>query len=726
MASTSKKTHLIQVSLFSLTLFVSAALMFSLQPMVGKMLLPIVGGTPSGWIVAMAFFQVMLLAGYFVAHVLSRFTPRIQGIIYILCLCFGLIFLPIILSGHTGLLSATPMAFDVFLLLSIVVSVPFVALSATASTLQRLFTTTGHASAKDPYFLYTASNIGSLGGLLSYPLYIESYAALTVQSQGWKFGYILLIALAAACLFFSGKSTAAPKKLQKSTTAASWKQRLEWISLSFIPSALLLAVTAHITTDIISVPLLWVLPLSFYLLTFVIAFSKKLLINYKDVLTFQPAAVTVAVTISLTIMASGSLAPSWFALGFHLIAFSIVALMCHMRLARTRPADASAHLTDFYLMIALGGALGGIAAAFIAPAIFNNPIEYTLLMVASCLLNDNIRSKFSSPYVETFIAGTVLLLITTCLQFFDILSPAARNILLMLVFILLTHHPRMTLIIGIAAFLGVSAYIWQQHSVLTERNFYGVIKVHDKKSVAIGKVISTRYMQHGTTLHGFQVMDDVYETTPTAYYTRKGPLGDVFSLIRPKSVAVIGLGTGTINCYATPDRKMTFFEIDPAVIKIAQKYFTFLSRCSSQPPEIIQGDARLELKELKDKKFDLIILDAFSSDMIPTHLMTKEAIEIYLQRLKPRGVLLFHISNRYFSMEGPLMAAAASLGLDSLHVIRSKTPDFYAMTSHWLIMARPDITLAPLSKAGWKPADPKHKAKLWTDDYTDLMGVLNF
>lgn len=727
MSVTAKKIHHLQVALFSLTLLVSAALMFSLQPMVGKMLLPIVGGAPSGWIVAMAFFQVMLLAGYFLAHALSRFTPQVQGIIYILCLCFGMIFLPIALSSHTGLLSATPMAFDVFLLLSIVVAVPFIALSATASTLQRLFTSTGHASSEDPYFLYAASNLGSLGGLLLYPLYIESHSTLTAQSQAWKFGYILLIVLAAACLFFSRhKNGMAAKKARQKSASAGWKLRLGWMLLAFMPSGLLLAVTTHITTDILSVPLLWVLPLGLYLITFIIAFSGKKFVDYTHLQTFQPLAVAIAVTISLTVMATLSVAPSWYALGIHLICFSAVALMCHMRLARLRPADASAQLTDFYLMIALGGAAGGIAAAFVAPALFNSPAEYPLLMIVSCLLNENIRSKFTNDHRQTFVAGAATLLVTICLQSLGLLPEAGRNIFLMLSFILLAHHPRMALIGGMLALIGVSVYIWQQYAVLSTRNFYGVLRVYDKKETVLGKTFSVRYMQHGTTLHGFQVMDDAYETTPTAYYSRKGPLGDVFGLLRPKSVAVIGLGTGTINCYATPDRKMTFFEINPAVIDIARKYFTFLSNCGSQAPEVIPGDARLVLNDLQDRKFDLIILDAFSSDMIPTHLVTKEAIEIYLQRLTPRGALLFHISNRYFKLEDPLMASAAAFNLESLHVLRQKDGDFYATASHWLIMARPEAKISPLSKAGWQAADPERKTELWTDDYTDLMSVLNF
>jgi MFS family permease len=386
--------------IFSFTLFLSAALMFALQPMVGKMLLPVVGGTPAGWIVAMAFFQVALLAGYFLAHLLSRFTPRTQVLLYILCLGIGTFFLPVTLGKFTALLSPSPRPFEVFLLLSAAVAIPFMALSATASTLQRLFTTTGHTSAEDPYFLYAASNLGSFAGLLLYPFYIESRSTLTMQAQGWFLGYILLIVMAVVCLALSGKETPVRKPATEPLFAVGWKRWLEWIGLAMVPSGLLLAVTMHITTDIFSVPLLWVLPLGIYLLTFVAAFSKRQIINYHWLLNIQPVAAAIA--IALTLMVTDSFAMSWYSMGVHLTAFGVVALMCHMRLARGRPVD-SRRLTEFYLMISLGGALGGVLVAFLAPLLFDRLVEYPLLMAASGLCNPNIRSRFSRPHAFAII-----------------------------------------------------------------------------------------------------------------------------------------------------------------------------------------------------------------------------------------------------------------------------------------------------------------------------------
>ncbi|MCE9508719.1 MAG: fused MFS/spermidine synthase [Alphaproteobacteria bacterium] len=716
----------IQLIIFSLTLFLSAALMFGLQPMIGKMLLPIVGGTPSGWIVAMAFFQVMLLAGYFLAHALSRFTPRAQGLLYLLCLGIGGFFLPMILAGHTGLVGENPKALDIFLLLTAVVAVPFMAISATASTIQRLFTTTGHPSARDPYFLYAASNLGSMTGLMLYPFYIESRSTLTMQSHGWLLGYVLLAGLAAACLLLSGKEKSLSQKASEAPLAPlGWKKRAEWTCLAFVPSALLLAVTLHITTDIFSAPLLWVLPLGIYLLTFVIAFSKKPLVPYERIVELQPVAVTAVM--ALMLLTKKSLTLSWYAVGVHLAAFGIISLMCHMRLARSRPVEDPRHLTAFYLMLALGGALGGVLVAFIAPALLNTLMEYPALTLASCLLNQNIRSKFSSLHAAGFVTACVLIALLSLLHAIGRDTELALNIFVISAFVLATLHPKLALTGGTLAFAAITLYFSLQSPGFTHRNFYGVIKVYNRvQSFTNGRELNIRYMQHGTTLHGFQIMGKEYETIPTTYYTREGPLGDVFNMANPQSVAAVGLGTGTINCYATPDRDITFFEIDADVVKIAKEQFTYLSKCGSKMPRIIIGDARLELKKLENEKFDLIILDAFSSDMIPTHLLTKEAIEIYLQRLSPQGIILFHISNRYFDLTPPITAAGALLGLKNASVMQFQLLPFYAAASKWVALSRPGVDLSPLSKTKWLENVPPQDATPWTDDYTDLMGALNF
>ncbi|MBI4803349.1 MAG: fused MFS/spermidine synthase [Elusimicrobia bacterium] len=721
MTTTDKNAGNGKLAFFSFTLFLSAALMFALQPMIGKMLLPLAGGTPSGWIVAMAFFQVMLLAGYFLAHVLSHFEPRMQGLLYLLCLGAGCFFLPVVLNAPAA--RPTPAAFDVFLLLTAAAAAPFIALSATAATLQRLFTTTGHALSRDPYFLYGASNLGSFAGLLLYPFVIEPGLTLTTQSQGWLAGYILLIGSAALCLLLSGKKTPQKAALEPPAPLERGK-RLEWICLALIPSSLLLGVTAHITTDVFSTPLLWMLPLGIYLLTFVIAFGKRPLVRYDRLLKIQPAAV--AVVLVLTLLMKNSIAGSWYALGAHLAAFGIVALMCHMRLARARPPAEPRRLTGFYLMIALGGALGGVLNAFIAPLLFNSLAEYPLMLVASNLLNDDIKSKLSRRYLPALITAYALLGLLALLHARKMPAEPFNSVFLIAIFALLTLHPKASLAGGAAVFLAVFFNARQHPAVLTARNLYGVIKVVDRQESFNPKTkINVRYMLHGTTIHGSQLLDKAYETTPTTYYTREGPLNEVISLIKPKTIAAVGLGPGTINCFATPGREVVFFELDPAVVKIAKEQFTYLLKCGPGTPRIVVGDARLELQR-EAGKFDLLVLDAFSSDTVPTHLLTREAVELYLRRLAPGGVILFHISNRHFRLEGPLAAIGETLGLENLAVTRLNPPQPYARPSRWLALKRQSAGLRPLAAAGWTRVKPPEKIRLWTDDYINLLSALSF
>jgi len=724
------KTHsgnTVKLTLFSFTLFLSAALMFALQPMVGKMLLPIVGGTPSGWVVAMAFFQVALLAGYFLAHALSRFSLFRQGALYILCLCLGVPFLPVALSGHAGIAGPTPMAWDVFLLLSFVVAIPFIALSATASTVQRLFTATGHPAADDPYFLYAASNLGSFCGLLLYPFVVEPYLSLSLQSKVWAVGYGALAVFAVFCLLLSkGEGVSRLSAVPVRSPPPSWSQRRQWLFLSCLPSALLLAVTGHITTDIISVPLLWVLPLGVYLLTFVIAFARKPLVSYESVVRAQPAAVAVAIALSM--LATSAWGVSWTAMCVHLAAFGIVALMCHMRLAAARPIDSPAHLTAFYLMLSIGGALGGVTVAFIAPAVLDRLIEYPLLMALSPLLNPRIHSRLDKTSLYAFIAAFALIGAFALIDKQGIKEDALRNIPLILIFVLITLHPKASLVGSLMVFVGTMAHAWYHPALFTDRNFYGVIKVYDaklpSKKESEDTALSARFMRHGTTMHGFQILDKKLETAPTSYYTSDGPLGGIFSALRPKSVAVAGLGTGTVNCAVPRGADVTFFEIDPAVVEMAQEKFTFLSKCNSRSPRLVTGDARLEIAKITDKKFDLILLDAFSSDMVPTHLLTKEAMELYRQRLSSRGVIVFHISNRYFALEKPIAAAASALGLQGL-MLEKSSPGKYAFipSSKWMIVGANLSQFQNLIRQGWLPVDPG-KTRPWTDDYTNLLSSL--
>lgn len=725
------------VGLYSLTMLASALLMFALQPMVGKMLLPLAGGTPAGWIVAMAFFQVMLLAGYYLAHFLSRFTPRIHGLLYIAFLCLGAVWLPIHL-GHESAGALTNPA-DVFRLLTVAVAVPFIALSTTSSTIQRLFASTTDKSANDPYFLYAASNLGSFAGLLLYPLLVEPFLGLSVQSQYWLCGYLFLIVTAVLCLMLARRSVAMPavsnKSAEKPVTTAL---KLQWILLSFIPSSLMMSVTTHITTDIVSAPMIWVLPLAVYLFTFILAFGKMRLEDPERLAGVHAIVVVIGMS-TMFLLRGSALGTSWFSAGLHIAVFGVVALACHLKLAKLRPLDHPQALTSFYLMLAIGGALGGLLNAFILPLMLDRIVEYPLMLVASLFINQRVHAAILSKRKRVFTAISVGLIF---LVTFLILRPAPMNIaqsteyamtFLKIVAVasalLLADTPRSALFTCMA-FLIAGQMLISQGVISMSRNFYGVIKIGEQNFIEKGESITARYMTHGTTVHGMQARGGKHEKIPTTYYHQAGPVGDIFKALSPRSVAVIGLGAGTLNCYSAPNRDFTFIEIDPAVVKAAREQFTFLSACKSKKePEIIIGDGRLEIEKIENKKFDLIVLDAFSSDSIPLHLLTVDAVRSYLEKLTPNGILLFNISNRYFDLAPVMEANALQLKAATLSRLFMTKPEHkpYASDSRWLAMA-PDGKIPAALKANkkWVKLPPEARIPTpWTDDYSNLLGVMN-
>ncbi|TAL28726.1 MAG: hypothetical protein EPN97_14095 [Alphaproteobacteria bacterium] len=707
-------------ALFSVTLFLSAALMFSVQPMIGKMLLPIVGGAPSGWLVSVAFFQLALLAGYCAAHLLSRVSPLRQAVIYLGAVCAGSIFLPVTLAKSAAFMGAVPGPGDVLLLLTMTIGVPFMALSATSSTLQRLFAVAGDPASGNPYFLYVASNLGSFTGLLLYPLLIEPGLRLTTQSAWWLFAYLTLIVAIFLCLFSLRKIG----EIRTSTTdePVALGQRLKWVTLAFVPSSLMMGLTSYASTEVVSMPLLWVIPLGLYLLTFVVAFSDRKFISLDGLVRAQPVAVTLAI---LPIFIISPAAISRFQVfGFHAVVFTLVALMCHTLLARSRPASTDRDLTLFYLLLALGGALGGVFNAFIAPVILKSTTEYPAMLIASCLLNPAFRFRRSDILLllvvgAFFAAG---LAVKEFFVFFAVIVGAASA--LVVAASLLVGGPRAAVIgcglITLAALQSITA-----KSVYEGRNFYGTLKVYNQDVALKTGRESIRILSNGTTIHGKQALAKGHEKDATSYYTKDGPLGEVFEALKPARVAAVGLGVGTIACYGTPETKITFLEINPQVRIVAEEYFTFLEKCGTgEKPEVILGDARLSLARQTDRKYDLIILDAFSSDSVPTHLLTREAITTYMDRLAKDGIVLFHISNRHFYLALPLLAAAETMELDS-RFIDYMPPSPYADHSQWIAMAREKDVLPKLKHLPWHRLDVPDSTKFWTDDYDNLFRIMH-
>lgn len=732
---------------FSLTLFMSASLMFAIQPMAGKMLLPLIGGTPAGWIVAMAFFQVMLLIGYLVAHTLSCFRPVVHGLIYAAALAAGIYFMPMVLAQHTDKISSNPGALDIFKLLSYTMAVPFIALSATSSTIQRLFTTSGHKSASDPYFLYVASNIGSFAGLLLYPLLIEPNFTLSAQSHYTGVFYTALLAAALLCLFLARKGIEPAAVHNTETKPVTWRQYLEWTLLAFVPSSLLSGITIYITTDIMSVPMIWVLPLCLYLLTFVIAFSVKPVISISSLERISPWLVFTA--IACIGIYKFSWLSEWIGIVFYLAVFFVVALSCHMVLAARRPLDSNRkHLTGFYLMMSVGGALGGVLNAFIIPVVAERMVELPLILVFSLLLHPAIPLKsLQAKFIMFALLLAIPMVSFTPPQIYLDKEITYRTSLL-IVFILFacgllskklgSKMNRKNLMAATAGLFLFSQFtIDSAEILLSERNFYGVIRVYDadltvNRSTEAGgpkkaETFKMRYLGHGTTIHGLQILEpEKYRNMPIGYFSKGGPLGDIFAAANPKDVAIIGLGAGVMSCYNAPDRRFTYIEIDGDMAEAAKKYFSFLTDCkSAQEPEIIIGDGRLELKKLGARKFDMIMIDAFSSDSIPTHLLTKEAIEEYLNHLNPDGVIVFHLSNRFFYLEALFPAISAELGLQNRYINNPYADVPFLFASKWMVLARPERDMSALDEDKKWISLKESTVPYWTDDYTNIMSVIH-
>lgn len=725
MAKQSRSFHLMLLLTFAFAIFGSAALLFNIQPMVGKMLLPRVGGAPAVWNVAMAFFETALLIGYLIAHLLSRASLLVHGLVYIIILLLAATHLPISLPAGW---QPDPHGFpplDVTIILFQTVALPFIALSLSAPTLQRLFSGADHPDSKDPYFLYAASNLGSFIGLLAYPLLLEPKLTVPGQTGLWQDFFTLFLFVAAACLLPAFRN---PKAKEEVVTdggpPVTNGQRLQWLFFAALPSSLTLGATTHITTDVVSVPLIWALILGLYLLTFVLAFNPPKKLKASDIYFVQPWLILIAILltgIKEIFQGFASIIP-------HLFAFTFAALTCHLRLVAARPSVK--HLTEFYLWISIGGAVGGLITAFLLPVIFLRPSEYVLGLLLS--LAANPRADFGSDRKRILsIAGFVLLTALFCFAEAARLLPEQREALRIATYVALFTATALIAVqrrhLIIALYAAVTIYcLFQEPGNLRYigRNFFGVTRVVDVVSETVeGRTI--RYLAHGTTRHTIQIITPKAVNEPNGYYSPYSPVAAIYGDHRLKRVAVFGLGAGNMNCFTAPGRSFHFFEIDPMMVEVAQHYFTYLKDCP--PPEITVGDARIALTAEKGRLYDLIVMDAFSSDYIPAHLITTDALKSYLGNLAPDGVIVVHVSNRFFDLRGMLAKNAEVLGLAALSGY-AKPPagheDIY-YPSAWIAFAKDRRTLAPyIGKNGWEWAQTSPYARAWTDEFSNLLSVL--
>jgi SAM-dependent methyltransferase len=771
--------------------------------MVGKMILPLLGGTPAVWSTCMVFFQAVLLVGYAYAHASTAWLgARRQAALHVVMLVLPLSVLPLAVDPARLRGGEANPVLDVLLLLSLSVGLPFLVVSATAPLLQKWFTHTGHPAARDPYFLYAASNFGSMLALLGYPTLIEPRlhlrgAGWLSQTGLWSLAYLVFAGLVALCalMLWRGVSARTAPASDASATVATpaatpsatpstpipsatmpeemppdapaWSRRLRWVALAFVPSSLLLGVTTYITTDIAAVPLLWVIPLAIYLLTFILAFGR-----WPAGLHRAVVAVTLPVVLLvLFLIVSGTSLRIWVTVLWHLLLLLTVALACHGELALTRPSPA--YLTGFYLLISVGGVLGGLFNALVAPAVFNSLLEYPLVMVLACMLigargrrpaamDRKHALLFMLAWPLTVGALAFILyseLLTARLDFAFVarllnlksewttewLDPTQRLLNKVLIYgpplVLSYLVRRRPLVMGLAlaALLAVTGFVdkWNNEQIHQARSFFGALRItRDRDDKGYTE------LRHGTTLHGRQSLDPERRGEPLSYYHRQGPIGQVFAELDKRSdarrVAVIGLGTGTLAAYARTGDAMTFYEIDRLVRDIAfdRAYFTYVTdaRDRGATLRVELGDARIRLDAVKrerpGERYDLIAVDAFTSDAIPVHLLTREAFQLYFEMLNPGGLLAVHISNRYLDLEPVVASLAADAALGGRLIQQEDAVEVKgAAESTWVVLARTPEALGGLGRdERWTreklALDPR--VGTWTDDFHNVLSVFKW
>lgn len=717
--------------LFIATLFLSATLLFAVQPMFAKMVLPRLGGAPGVWSVAIVFFQAVLLLGYLYAHLVTRFfSLRTGAIVQIVVLAFGLLFLPLALSQSWGQPPEEGHIVWLLGLFGVSVGIPFFALSANAPLLQAWFARSG--GGRDPYFLYGASNLGSFIALIGYPLVVEPWLRLGTQSIMWSVGYLALAIMVAITALVAVRRMDMATVRESARARVTMRERLSWIVFAFVPSALLVAVTAHISTDIAAAPFLWVVPLSIFLLSFVLVFRERTLIGPEWFAALLPAALVFA---AVTLFVPNLLRmPSMLVL--HLATYFIAVMVAHGRLYAARPAPSA--LTEFYLWMSFGGVLGGAFAGLLAPQIFTTILEYPLLLAAALAL---LIVPAKTPKAA-YVAAAVILVLALGLAGLQQASGTSvpytlqRNwtIAIIVIGTLVLFAWRMPVVATalFAALLVVGTALKPSSTdIVQTRSFFGVHRIADVNNA------EHRVLYHGTTIHGAQRLRNGRlpideRPDPLTYYDVTGPLAEVTRALRNNGwrlspVALVGLGAGAMSCHREEGETWEFFEIDREVVRLARdpRYFSFVSSCNPDAPITI-GDARVTLQNAT-RRYELIVVDAFSSDAIPIHLLTREAVQLYFDRMQDHGVVALHVSNRHLDLLPVVAAIAQDLGLvawwkhDRPTLFEAR--DFVA-SSVVAVLARKDEDLGSIPADGWDRLEPEAGVAAWTDDYSNILGAM--
>lgn len=713
------------VVLFSSTIFLSASLLFFVQPLFAKIVLPLIGGAPAVWTTAMLFFQTVLIVGYLYAHLSAKYLPVAAQVgVHLVLWAIALTFLPLSVQQGWRFDPTGSVATQTLLLFALGVGAPFAVLSANAPLIQSWYSRSGGPSADDPYFLYGASNLGSLGALLAFPLVAEPLFGAEQIGWGWAVGFVALGAFLALSGFAARKGNAG---IAEPVTVArpQLKQFAWWLLLAFIPSSLMLSVTTKISTDLGSFPLIWVLPLSLYLMTFVLAFTNKPLL--------LSAALSWPLVVSICVFAMmfsgiklGSVSiPMTAAL---LVAFFFIAVKSHRALYEARPEKQN--LTIFYLTMSVGGALGGLFNSLIAPNLFSDLHEarITIFLAAVLIFVGAPRPKLRDWSTGSLAAGIVALPVVGYGFFgerlgIDALVLTMGILLLISLFVFRNGAAQRFLCTSVVLVIGL--VLTNVDSQFKDRSFFGTHLVRDDDQV--------RIYTNGTTVHGAQNIADLatnLRPTPLYYYHPMGPMAQVLTSNRVRGgvdIGIVGLGVGSLACYGVPGQKWQFYEIDTMVDQVARdpSLFTFVSHCAPNAPTHI-GDARVVLRQQADVQYDVLVIDAYSSDAVPVHLTTIEALALYRDRVKPGGIIMFHISNRYYDISRPLGRSAEALGLTArIQDYRGDPDDSTNSPSTVVIMSDKLQSLATFSADdNWEELT-SDGGRIWTDDYANLLSILD-
>ncbi len=678
-------------ALYALTILTSAFLIFQVQPLISKSILPWFGGTPGVWTTCMLFFQVVLFAGYAYAHASIRWlSPKWQAAVHGVLLAAAVVSLPISPSETWKPAGDENPTARILGLLTMTVGLPYFLLSSTGPLLQAWFGQTRPGAS--PYRLYALSNIGSVLGLVTYPFVFEPWLSSEVQSYWWSAGFGLFAIVCGCCAVDlvrrSGRITKETTEQLADGTPPGWSDLAKWFGLAACASIMLLATTNQVCLDVAVIPFLWVLPLTLYLASFILCFDRAWWYPRR---AYATAFVGAIVCLTFLLQA-GSNASLMTQVVVHFLSLFFCCMVCHGELVRLRPAPR--YLTTFYLASSAGGAVGGLLVGAVAPLLWSNYLELPLVLIAGCVIALSVllgdRDLLWSGTTPRWGWSYVVLAVWAGLRL-----------------------------------VGITVASASPHELESTRNFYGVLRVVeadvDKPELA------TRRMVHGRIVHGIQFLADDKRSLPTTYYGTKSGVGLLLDqpAAAPKHVGMVGLGVGTLAAYGRPGDRFRFYEINPDVIRLAEEHFTFL-KDSQAEIDMVVGDARLSLERESPQNFDMLVLDAFSSDAVPAHLLTEEAFAIYLKHLRPEGMLAFHVTNRHFDLEPVIRGAAQRCDLHAVKVRSAAVVAGEGGFCEWMLLSANPQTWAGVelqSAIAATPLSPR-PAVLWTDRFNHIVGVL--